>query len=167
MRSALAVTLLVVVAAGAPPAAAGIVPKPPAQGRSETGDPLLDYKLRASRAETAHKEMRRAADELVELSGSFARDVAGRGQLTDEDVKAVDKMRKLAKRIRSDMGGMGDTKLVDPPQTVPAAAAALGARGEALAAHLRKASRFEMNARLISLTGEMIALLEILKRLKP
>jgi hypothetical protein len=62
---------------------------------------------------------------------------------------------------------MGDTKLVDPPQTVPAAAAALGARGEALAAHLQKASRFETNARLISLTGEMIALLEILKRLKP
>ena len=45
--------------------------------------------------------------------------------------------------------------------------AALGARGAALAAHLRKASRFETTARLISLTGEMIALLEILKRLKP
>lgn len=167
MRSALSATVLVVVVAGAPFAAAGPVSNPPVQGRSETGDPLLDYKLRASRAEAAHKKMRDAADELVELSGAFAREVSLRGQLTDADGKALDKMRKLAKRIRSDMGGIGAVKLADPPQTVPEAAAALGARGEALAAQLAKASRFEMNARLVSLTGEMITLLEILKRLEP
>ena len=166
MRSALSATLLVVMAA-APLTAAAPSSSPPAQGRSETGDPLLDYKLRASRAETAHKEMRRAADELVELSGSFARDVGERTRLTPEDFKAIDRMRKLAKRIRSDLGGMGDATIADPPQTVAAAAAALGARGEALAAQMRKASRYEMNARLVSLTGEIVALLEILKRSRP
>ena len=158
MRSALLAAL--VVACSVQTSLAGA----PVKGPAQTGDPLLDYRLRASRAESAYKEMRRSAEELVELSGSLSRQIGERG-LTREDGKALDRIRKLAKRIRSDMGGMGDAKLESPPQTPRDAAEALGVRGAALAEQLERATRFEMNARMIAITGEMILLVDLLKQM--
>ena len=136
------------------------------QGGSETGDPLLDYKLRTSRAEQTLNELRRSADELVDLSSGLARRVVERGALGPEDTKALDRIRKIAKRVRSEMGGSGDPQMQDPPHTLRDAAAALAECGEALAEQMHKSSRYEMNAKLIALTGEIMLLSDILKQFR-
>jgi hypothetical protein len=161
MTSGILAAALAVASAVAPGAAA---PRP-AQGVSETGDPHLDYKLRASRAEQAYRVLLDSTDEIVELSASLAKRVGERGALADDDVKSVDRIRKLAKRLRSEMGGSGDPRLETPPATLGEATAALAARADALAEQMRKASRFETNARLIAIAGEVMLLSDVVKRL--
>jgi hypothetical protein len=136
----------------------------PGQGGSETGDPHLDYKLRASRAEQAYQELLTSTDEIIERSAALAKRVDERGALDDDDMKSVERIRKLAKHVRSEMGGSGDPRLETPPATLRDATAALAARADALGEQLRKASRFETNARLILLTGEVMLLSDIVKR---
>jgi hypothetical protein len=158
MKAEILAAVLAASSAAASPAAAG--------QRSETGNPLLDYKLRASRAERAHEDLGKAADEIVELSADLARRAGGGEALGPDDAKALGRVRKLAKRIRSDLGGSGDPRLADPPRTLRDAAAALAERGETLADQVRRSSRFELNARLVTLAGEVMALADLIKKFR-
>jgi hypothetical protein len=132
----------------------------------QTGDPLLNYKLRASRAETEQREIQHDAEELEELSAGIAKRVAARGALGAEDGKAIERIRKLARRSRSRMGGLGDPEMADPPRSLAAIAAALGERGAAFAEQVRCSTRFEVNARLVGLAGELVYLSDALKRIR-
>jgi hypothetical protein len=102
---------------------------------------------------------------LVVFSARRAKRGGAGGALADDDVKSVDRIRKLAKRLRSEMGGSGDPRLETPPATLGEATAALAARADALAEQMRKASRFETNARLIAIAGEVMLLSDVVKRL--
>ena len=160
MSSGILAAALAVAFAAAPGASA---PRP-GQSGSETGDPHLDYKLRTSRAEQAHKQVLDAVAEIVDLSGGLAKHVDAQGALAEDDAKAVERIRKLAKKVRSDMGGSGDPRLETPPATLHDAVDLLAARADALSEQMQKASRFETNARLISLAGEIVLLSDIIKR---
>jgi len=160
MTSGILAAALAVASAVAPGASA---PRP-GQSGSETGDPHLDYKLRTSRAEQAYQELLNSTDEIVELSAALAKRVDERGALAGDDLKSVERIRKLAKHVRSEMGGSGDPRLETPPATLRDAAAALAARADALGEQMRKASRFETNARLISLAGDVMLLSDVVKR---
>lgn len=137
-----------------------------ARMRPQTGNPLLDYKLRASRAEQARREVRKAADEIAGLSASIAKHVTERGALGPGEVKSLDRIRKLARRVRSEMGGSGDAQLETSPRSLTEAANLLADRSEALAEHVHKSSRYETSARLISLAGDVIVLSDLLKQFR-
>ena len=158
MTSSILAAALVVAFAAAPLARAG-------QGGSETGDPHLDYKLRASRAEQAYNELLNATDEIVDRSAALAKRVDQGGALADDDLKSIERIRKLAKRVRSELGGSGEPRLETSPETLHDAVVALTAHADALGEAMRRASRFETNARLISLSGEVMMLSDVVKRL--
>jgi hypothetical protein len=160
MTSGILAAALAVVSAVAPAASAAR----PGQSGSETGDPHLDYKLRTSRAEQAYKELLDNTDEIVELSGALAKRVDEQGALAGDDMKSAERIRKLAKHLRSEMGASGDPHLEAPPASLRDAAAALAERADALGEQMHKASRYETNARLISLAGEVMLLSDIVKR---
>lgn len=143
-------------------AAAALAPPAAAQRIAQTGDPLMDYRLRVSRAERERDQVSRDAGEIADLAGGLAERCGAAGALASGDEKALGRIRKLAKRIRSSLGCYGDTRMADPPKTVPDAAVALAARGGALHDELRSASRFEVSARAAALVGDILVLSDFL-----
>lgn len=166
MKSVLAAALLVACAAGGHALAKqpGEPPAPPQNHLSD--DPLFDYKLRVSRAERAHQEMLDAADEMTALASDLSKRLLTQGAFGPDDNRSIERLRKLARRVRSDLGGSGDPKMEDPPSTIRDAAVVLADRSDAVASQIHKASRFEINTRLIELTGDIQVLGDILKQLQ-
>ena len=152
-------TILVAVLAAATPTGWTLA----AQRVPQTGDPLMDYRLRASRAERAQAQLARDADELDELARSLATRVGASGTVESDDVKSVTRIRKLAKRVRTAMGSVGDARMESPPATARDAALALGDRSESLVTEIHAATRFEMNARIVTIAGEIVVLTNLIE----
>jgi hypothetical protein len=133
-----------------------------AQGSRLTGDPRMDSRLRASRAEREHKQFLDDATELVRLSGELSKSLEARNDLAAEDGKKLDRIRKLAKHLRSELGASGDPGMESPPATVHAAAAALGERSQQLAEQIERTNRFEVSLRMVAVTTEIVVLSDIL-----
>jgi hypothetical protein len=130
-----------------------------------TGDPKMDSRLRASRAEHEHQQFIDDANELVRISGELSKDLETRNSLVPEDGKKLDRIRKLAKHLRSELGAMGDPDLQNPPATLHAAAEALGERSKELASHVEKSNRFEVNTRMVTTANALWVLSDIISRL--
>ena len=130
-----------------------------------TGDAKMDYKLRTGRAERAFEELRKAGEDIDRLAADVAARVDRKGGVDDDARKDIEKICKLAKRVRSEYGVGGTPKLDDPPAAPRDAAAALRARAEALGEAIESASRFEVNAKAVTLAGEILALGEVLIKL--
>lgn len=159
--NAAAVTALVVVLCAAAPA-------PTARGSQRRSDPakaLFDYKLRAARADTAHARTVERAVELATIAGELARRYGARRALGAGDRRSIEQIRKLARQVRADLGGMGEHKLDPPPRSVGEAVAAIEERSGELREQLERSTRFELNARLITLAGEVVALSDAIKAL--
>lgn len=127
------------------------------------GDPKIEYRLRMARADARQEKMHDAADEIGRLTVELAERVSRSGSLSRDDAKDLDRIRKLAKRLRSDLGGGGDEVLSEMPSTVRDAAASLGASGAEFAKLFSRSSRFVVDARVIKKAGELVVLAEYLK----
>lgn len=119
--------------------------------------------MRIARADAEHEKMHDAADEIGLLAQEFS-ERASRGEmLRPEDGKALERIRRLAKKLRSDLGGGGDPQLELKPTTVPDAVRAIGTRGAEFAKLFSRSTRFVVDAKLIRLAGEIIVLADMLK----
>lgn len=133
---------------------------------SQTGDPKLDYKLRASRAEADYGEICDNADEIVHLADDIAKQLGNGTSHSDPPPKTFDRLRKLARKVRSQLGGSGDPQMENPPALQTDAATALLERGRALTEELHRSTRYEVNARVIVLAGEIVYLVDLLRHLR-
>lgn len=157
LQSVLCMTAVAVAAFAGPPASAR------AQDDAMTGDPKLDYRLRSARADAQQERFHDSADEIARLSVELADRITRNGAVGAEDVKALDRVRRLAKRLRSDLGGSGDPARDEMPSGMLAAAAALGDHGTAFAKLASRSSRYTVDARIIRIAGEIMVLTDILK----
>lgn len=64
-------------------------------------------------AEKEHKQNLERAREVSDLGQDLAASFKGKNSLDREDIKKLDKLEKLAKRIRSDAGGSEDEVTID------------------------------------------------------
>ena len=127
------------------------------------GDPKMEYRLRIARADAQQEKMHTAADEIGKLSVEVAERVSAGAALRADDAKALDRIKKLAKRLRSDLGGGGEPILLEKPTTMRDAALSLGTSGAEIAKLFSQSTRFVVDARIIRKAGELIALAEFLK----
>jgi len=139
---------------GSPPAAVD-----PAQR------PDLEAKMRISRAEAAFADTREAAEEMTRLAADLSHRVGLAGRLEKTDAKTLERIRKLARRVRGDLGGYGDMKLEHPPDSAKAAAVALGERATEFQERFSAATRYATDARLIALAAEISELSDLLRSL--
>ena len=135
-----------------------------AQRSSLTGNARLDAKLAATRAESDHQALLNDATELVTLSGDLSKDLETRNYLASEDGKKLERIRKLAKRVRSSLGVTGDPTMEHPPESMHAAATVLGERSKDLAAQIENSTRFEVNTRMVVAASDIWALSDVLSR---
>ncbi len=127
-----------------------------------SGDPLMDYRLRSSRAAHAQERLERDVDNLSELSEAVHARISETGVVDNNAARKLEQIRKLARRCRSSMGGSGDARIEDIADDPRQIAAAITERSATIADQLHKSSRFEMNARLVLLAGEIVILSEAL-----
>lgn len=133
-------------------------------GDSEGQRPDFEARMRIARADAAFAETRQAAEEMTRLAAGIAERVGGGGALERADTKTIDRIKKLARRVRTDLGGGGaEVKLEEPPQSARDAAIALGERATQFRERFSDASRYGTDARLITLTSEIMLLSDALK----
>lgn len=126
-------------------------------------DAKLEYRMRVARADAEHEKLHDAADEIASLCESLSERVKRGELLTASDAKLLDRVKRLARKIRSDLGGGGEVVLEEKPTSVRDAVLALGARGAEFADVFSRSSRFVVDARVITLAGEILVLVDILK----
>jgi hypothetical protein len=120
-------------------------------------------RIRVARAEQAYAATLGAAEEMVRSAIALADAVGEHGAVRAEDAKALERLRKLAKRVRGNLGGSGEPQLAEPPGSARDAAAELGARAREFRDELEKCSRYEVSWRLVTLAGDVMLLSDVLK----
>ncbi|HZI17207.1 MAG TPA: hypothetical protein VEY09_01300 [Pyrinomonadaceae bacterium] len=159
----------------APAAAPDSDTQPPAasvqrQRRGNLGSPeaeMLD-RARIRHEEESHREFRERAGEAAQLGEELRKAYeSGRGFGRDE-MKKLERVEKLARKIRSGVGGSGDDdRLEDPPDGIDAAIAHLAALTEELNEAVKKTSRLVVSAAVIERSNRVIELVRHLRSVLP
>ncbi|MDQ3803532.1 MAG: hypothetical protein M3416_06840 [Acidobacteriota bacterium] len=141
------------------------VPFPPATQTPQPrplGSPEAELLKRAEirHEEESHKEMVERADETVRLGGDLRDAFVKYKGFNREDLKRLERMEKLARKIRSGAGGSDDDEqLKDPPAQLDQAVARLAEVSEKLGESVRKTSRLVVSAAVIEGSNELIELI--------
>jgi hypothetical protein len=116
------------------------------------------------RQEEAHQEMVERAKENTRLGLQLA-EAVGRGASPHADeLKKLDRMEKLARKIRGESGGSEDEDgLQNPPGDVSAAVRLLAETSQNLLKEVEKTSRLVTSATVIKRSNEVIQLVRHVK----
>jgi hypothetical protein len=139
------------------------------QRSRDFGSPEAEMLRRAEirREEETHKEMVERADEAAQLGDELLSSYKKNNSLTRDDVKRLERIEKLARKIRSGAGGSDDEEdLNDPPVKVEGAVARLAKLTCDLKESVSKTSRLVISANVIERSNEMIELIRHIRAIK-
>jgi len=125
----------------------------------------LLHRAAIRRQEEAHQGMVERARENTRLGSQLAASV-GKGVFPHADeIKKLDRMEKLARKIRGDSGGSEDEEdgLQNPPGDVSVAIRLLAETSENLLKEVEKTSRHVISATVIKRSNEVIQLVRHVK----
>jgi hypothetical protein len=126
-------------------------------GSSNPADELR-YKAAVRQEEENHKDTMERADEIDQLGGSIFKGF--RANLSREQLKQLERMEKLARKIRGSAGGSDTEKgMSDPPAKLEASIARLAELSEQLNECVKKTSRMVVSATVIERSNELIQLI--------
>ena len=114
-----------------------------------------------------HREMVERAEEAVELGDQLLASYKKNNSLTRDDQKRLERLEKLARRIRGGAGGSDDDEeLSDPPGQVEGAVSRLAKLAGDLKESVSKTSRLVISANVIERSNEMIELIRHIRSFK-
>jgi hypothetical protein len=143
--------------------------RPRAQRPGEFGSPTEEMLRRAEirREEETHKEMVERAHEAAQLGDELLASYKKNSTLTRDDQKRLERLEKLARKIRGNAGGSDDKEeLSDPPGRVEGAVARLAKLSCELKESVSKTSRLVISAGVIRRSNEMIELIRHIRTIK-
>jgi hypothetical protein len=143
--------------------------RPRAQRPGEFGSPTEEMLRRAEirREEDTHKEMVERADEAAQLGDELLASYKKNSTITRDDQKRLERLEKLARKIRGSAGGSDDKEeLSDPPGRVEGAVARLAKVSCELKESVSKTSRLVISAGVIRRSNEMIELIRHIRTIK-
>lgn len=120
---------------------------------------------RIALAEKEHREMRSATVEINILAKSLLKSAKGQCLLSNEDEKKVEKIEKLAKKVRSEQGG-GGNNLEEKPANLIAALERLEQAAHIMELESRTLNRHSVSLILVEKVNEIIALTKEIKKMK-
>lgn len=129
---------------------------------SPLGSPEEEILKRAEirNEEESHREMVERAEETAQLGQDLRSTFEKYRTLNREDLKRLEKLEKLARKIRSGAGGSDDDEqLKDPPAQLDQAVARLAEVSGKLGENVRKTSRLVVSAAVIEGSNELIELI--------
>ena len=144
-------------------------PSPRSQRANDFGRPEEEMLRRAEirREEETHKDMVERADEAAQLGDELLASYKKNNILTQNDQKRLERLEKLARKIRGGAGGSDDDEeLSDPPGQVEPAVSRLAKLSCDLKESVSKTSRLVISADVIRRSNEMIELIRHIRTIK-
>lgn len=139
------------------------------RGDSFLGNPAAEMRERAAikHAEEAHEETLERADESARLGSELRSAYEQHRALGREELKKLERMEKLARKIRGQIGGSeGDEALEDPPRALTDAFTRLAESSENLRQCVSKTSRHVVSTTIIERANELIELIRHIRGFK-
>lgn len=137
--------------------------------RGDFGSPEAEMLRRAEirREEETHKEMVERADEATQIGDALLASYKKNNSLTRDDLKRLERLEKLARKIRGSAGGSDDDdELSDPPNQIEGAVTRLSKLACALKESVSKTSRLVVSGNVIERSNEMIELIRHIRTFK-
>ena len=174
--SALALVFVALLSAGA---RAQEEPRPPKQDGSTNlrepkrpgylGSPEEEMLRRAAirHEEETHKEMVERADEAEKLGDELLDSFKRNKSLTRDDLKKLERLEKLVRKIRGGVGGSDDNKMLEePPGKIESAVSRIAELSGLLKKSVLKTSRMVISVAVIERSNELIELIRHLRGIK-
>ncbi|HEX8292145.1 MAG TPA: hypothetical protein VF570_10340 [Pyrinomonadaceae bacterium] len=119
------------------------------------------------REEDLHKEMVERAEEAAQIGDQLLASFKKNSSLTRDDQKRLERLEKLARKIRGGAGGSDDDEaLSDPPVQVEGAVSRLAKLAGDLKESVSKTSRLVISGNVIERSNEMIELIRHIRSFK-
>lgn len=137
--------------------------------RRELGSPEEEIIRRAEikHEEESHKEMVDRADEAAIIGEQLLNTFQKNKSLGKDDFKKLERMEKLARKIRGSTGGSDDeAPLENPPQQMDKALARLAEVSDQLNKSVQKTSRLVISASVINSSNELIELIKHIRSIQ-
>src|ERR1044071_7870122 len=143
---------------------------PGADGKKNDDDqsPLTTFEeeIRAKRmikmAEKDHQENLDRAKEIQQIGKELKESLQGKSALDRDNLKKIDRLEKLTKKVRGEAGGESeDISIVNPPKDLPDAVCQIGEKSEALSKEVQNTPRQVVSASVISSANNLLALIRI------
>ncbi|HEX8351585.1 MAG TPA: hypothetical protein VF611_01580 [Pyrinomonadaceae bacterium] len=148
------------------------VEPPPGRGQRKPGllgSPEEEMLRRAEirHEEENHREMVERADQAALLSDEILTSFKMNNSLTRDDLKRLERLEKLARKIRGGAGGSDDDEeLRDPPGRIDGAITRLAELSGDLKKSVSKTSRLVISAAVIERSNEVIELIRHIRSIK-
>jgi hypothetical protein len=137
--------------------------------RRELGSPEEEIIRRAEikHEEESHKEMVDRADEAALIGEQLLNSFQKNKSLGKDDFKKLERMEKLARKIRGSTGGSDDdAPLENAPQQLDKALARLAEVSDQLNKSVQKTSRLVISASVINSSNELIELIKHIRSIQ-
>jgi len=139
----------------------------PSQKSGEDMGPAAEEIMRRAeirREEDSHKEMVERADEAAQIGDEILTAYKKKKSLSGDDLKKLERLDKLAHKIRGGAGGSDDDEVLEnPPDRLADAVARLAEISDTLNKSVQKTSRLVISAAVIKHSNELI---ELIKRIR-
>ena len=135
-------------------------------GADQIGSPEEEMLGRSAikQQENEHKENLERAKESAQLGSELRTAFERSSSLSREDIKKLERMEKLARKIRSRVGGSDDdVTLENPPRELKAALTRLAELSEELHKSVEKTSRHVVSTAVIERSNELIELIRYIR----
>ena len=150
---------------GSPPTVPGADGK---KGSDDDQSPLTTFEeeIKAKRmikmAEKDHQENVDRAKEIQQLGKELKESLQGKSALDRDNLKKIDRLEKLTKKVRGEAGGESeDLNIVNPPKDLSDAACQISEKTEALSKEVQSTPRQVVSASVISSANVLLELIRI------
>ena len=118
--------------------------------------------------EESYQETLERAKENARLGAELRSAFERHKTLSREDMKKLERMEKLARRVRSEVGGSSDEDgMKEPPRGLDAAFTRLAELAEEVHENVEKTSRHVVSATIIERSNELVELIRYLRKFSP
>jgi hypothetical protein len=139
------------------------------RSKDDLGTPAEEMlkKAEIKHEEESHKEMVERADEAAQLGDELLTAYKKNNNLGRDDLKKLDRLDKLARKIRSSAGGSDDDDSLDnPPDQIGPAVKLLAETSDMLKKSVEKSSRLVISAAVIRHSNELIELIRRIRNIQ-
>lgn len=124
----------------------------------------MRYRAAVRHEEESHREVIERAEEIGEISSELLKRYDSQKNLDRDDLKSLERIEKLARKIRGNAGGSdSELSLERPPDKLDAAVERLSELSGQLKDGVKKTSRMVVSAKVIQRSNEVIQVVKIIK----
>lgn len=123
----------------------------------------MRYRAAVRHEEETHREVIERAEEIGEISTELLKRYDAQKNLGREDLKSLERIEKLARKIRGSAGGSDIEQIESPPDKLDAAVERLSKLSDQLKDGVKKTSRMVVSAKVIQRSNELIQVVKIIK----